>query len=378
MTTTPTHHDADVAAFVVAVRERLADLPVEEADDLTEGLEADLTDLVAERGGGALGDPDTYTRELRTAAGLEPVMRRPRGRRNVGAAIDDLLDRIHEGWDREAARTPGRPMAFLETVRPAWWIARAWAAVAGATLAFGLYPGAFLIPFEVVGWLILAIASVVSVQIGRKKWWPGNAAARGPGRGWHRLFLLALNCFAVFVIAGATMYLGSVDTRSYSEGFNEGVQSADVSNSDKAGIYVDGKWVSQIYPYDAQGHPLVGVQLFNQTGEPINVVTRTECVYGPDEQPLERTRQYFPWTDGVTQRRNVFPVPSKVGGGDTQDPDPLAFTSGPKPSVGQFPLVNVPKVSLPGITPSATAPGRSSYDPGQRPSTPITPVEQGC
>ena len=120
------------------------------------------------------------------------------------------------------------------------------------------------------------------------------------------------------------------------------------------------------------------MQLFNQIGEPINVVSRTECVYGPDEQPLDRGRQYFPWTDGVTQRRNVFPVPSKVGGSDTPDPDALAFTSDPKPSVGQFPLVDVPKVSLPGITPSATPPGKASYEPGQRPNTPINAIDDGC
>lgn len=76
MNTTDLRVRPDVAAFVARVRELLADLPEEERLELTEGLEADLSDQVAEQGGGVLGDPEAYARELRTAAGLEPVARR--------------------------------------------------------------------------------------------------------------------------------------------------------------------------------------------------------------------------------------------------------------------------------------------------------------
>ena len=40
--TTSTHTSDDVAAFAAAVRDALADLPREEVDDLTDGLEGDL------------------------------------------------------------------------------------------------------------------------------------------------------------------------------------------------------------------------------------------------------------------------------------------------------------------------------------------------
>ena len=63
---------AEVRAFVARVREHLGDLDAEEQQELTIGLEADLTDLVAERGPEALGDPVVYARELRTAAGHPP------------------------------------------------------------------------------------------------------------------------------------------------------------------------------------------------------------------------------------------------------------------------------------------------------------------
>ena len=53
----------EVQEFLDAVRTQLADLEPDEQRDITEGLEADLTDLVAERGRGALGDPVAYALE---------------------------------------------------------------------------------------------------------------------------------------------------------------------------------------------------------------------------------------------------------------------------------------------------------------------------
>ena len=47
----------EVEEFVAEVRRHLADLPADDRDDLTEGLAADLSDLVSERGSGVLGDP---------------------------------------------------------------------------------------------------------------------------------------------------------------------------------------------------------------------------------------------------------------------------------------------------------------------------------
>jgi hypothetical protein len=47
----------EVSDFVAHVRELLADLDAEEQQELTAGLEADLADLVAERGTSALGAP---------------------------------------------------------------------------------------------------------------------------------------------------------------------------------------------------------------------------------------------------------------------------------------------------------------------------------
>ena len=62
-----------VAAYVSEVRAELADLPAEDVDDLTGGMEADLSELATESGGdliGRLGTPGLYAAELRAAAGL--------------------------------------------------------------------------------------------------------------------------------------------------------------------------------------------------------------------------------------------------------------------------------------------------------------------
>ena len=133
----------------------------------------------------------------------------------------------------------------------------------------------------------------------------------------------------------------------------------------KAGLYLDGTWVSNIYPYDATGRPLVGVQLFNQVGKPINVITQAEmpeeqcdqltgdCGY-PADTPLDASgnpllRVYYPWTNGAAQLLNVFPIPSRLQQSD--EPSATAFTEKVKPTIGAFPLASVPSVSLPGIRP---------------------------
>ena len=60
----------EIVEFAQGVRAALADLPAEEVDDLTEGLEADLAEAYAEDLQRELPDPAAYATELRAAAGL--------------------------------------------------------------------------------------------------------------------------------------------------------------------------------------------------------------------------------------------------------------------------------------------------------------------
>lgn len=54
----------EVDAFGDAVRARFSDLDADEREDLLDGLEADMADLVDERGSEALGDPRGVRRRV--------------------------------------------------------------------------------------------------------------------------------------------------------------------------------------------------------------------------------------------------------------------------------------------------------------------------
>ena len=374
----------DVAEFVAAVRARLTDLPAEAQQDLTEGLEADLADKVAEQGSAVLGDPDTYASELRVAAGFSGEPAPVRERRSLGEWATADLDGLHRRWDALVSDLPGDPWDFLQAMRPAWWVARAWLALqladlvlGGGSINYGLSPLPSLGSFS---WPLLIAAVVVSVQIGRGKLWPGRPRS-GPG---GRLLLVLLNGLAIaitpvvltslFTPAKADSSYGvSADGDDYMMGYRDGE-----SMYQREGIYASGKWISQIYPYDAAGKPLVGVQLFDQEGQPLNLITQTECVYDEGGQLLDQGRVYYPWTKGSTQLQNVVPVPSVIPAAGLPDPDPLAFQRKQRPSVGQFPLVSVPPVSLPGLKVSKGVTPPGAVQPGARPQTPINGIDEGC
>jgi hypothetical protein len=358
----------EVQDFLAAVREQLADLDPDEQRDILDGLEADLTDLVAERGRGALGDPVVYARELRAAAGLEPEMARTRERLATSARVHRLLDRGRRDWGRLVGALPGDASGFLGSLRPVWWVLRGWLAVEVGAQWLGDWSLTIVPGGELPGALAVLAGILLSVQLGRGRLWPAD--------GWRRiamlrLVLVGLNCLAVAMIPVVLDGLGHGRNDYYSRGFDTGYRMAvengaeQASSTEKAGLYVDGKWVSQIYPYDAKGRPLAGVQLFNQIGQPINVVTQAEY---PEEQCSEQTgecalpagtpmdengkplpRVYYPWTNGTTQLLNVFPVPSRVQEGE--QPSATAFTETVPPALAPFPLASVPAVSLPGIRP---------------------------
>jgi hypothetical protein len=358
--------DDEIQEFLAAVRAKLADLDAEEQRDILDGLEADLTDLVAERGRGALGDPVAYARELRTAAGLEPEMGRPVERVAVSARIHALLDAAHRQWDRLVGAMPGDAVGLLLALRPVWWVLRGWIAVQMAATWLGDWSLTIVPGGELPGVAAVLLGALLSIQLGRGRLWPGDAWRRIAAL---RVLVVGLNLFALAMIPVVLAGLGHGKSDRYNRGFDQGYQAAmresRAMNGDKAGVYVDGKWVSNIYPYDAQGRPLIGVQLFNQIGEPINVITQPEYDVCPSDDPQcvdgaqtdlegnQLLRWFYPWTNGATQLFNVFPIPSRVQAGE--GPSKAPFTEPNPPTVGPFPLASVPEVSLPGITPSRQA-----------------------
>ncbi|MGO4258882.1 hypothetical protein [Marmoricola sp. RAF53] len=353
----------EVQAFVAAVRGHLADLDADEQREILDGLEADLGELVAEQGPGALGDPAAYAAELRSAAGLVADAAPAGRKRSVRAATTAFLDACHARYDALVGRLPGDAGPVLAWLRPLWWVVRAWVAVELVPVLLGNGGTRFqVVPnLRGLGWLLLLAAVAGSVGVGVGRVWPGGK------RGLlARLLLLALNLVAV---AGAVAVLdGANNDGRYWAGYDRGYQQAQAETpgvtetGEKAGIYSNGKWVSNVFPYDAQGHPLAGVQLFDQTGKPLNVITQPE--YGSPEladdgsvvagsaqvDPVtgeELPRIFYPWTNGAAQLYNVFPLPSRVQHGEALSP--TAFSEADKPAVGPFPLASVPAASLPGI-----------------------------
>ena len=197
MTDQPTESTipTQVREFVAQVREHLADLDAEEQQELTDGLEADLTDLVAERGPTALGEPVGYARELRTAAGHDPVMGRRAGGRGLRRATMEAIDATHHSWNRILDSMSGDLRGFLTALQPTWWVLRA----ATAWLVVQDVRG----PFIVIDWTwlaVLAVFVVVSVQLGRRAWGIDRLLAASVVA---RLLLVALNVFAVTMVPGA-------------------------------------------------------------------------------------------------------------------------------------------------------------------------------
>lgn len=351
-TTTP-----EVHAFVTRVRELLHDLTVEERRELTDGLEADLLDQVSDAGPDTLLDPDDYARELRLAAGFaataSPVPGSTRGP-GVRARLTALLDAAGDRWERAVSGLPGRPWEFLVSLRPAWWVVRAWVAVELVDLVWdrgGLWPGLSLVP-SLAGWglPLLVVAILLSVLLGRGVLWPS------PRHGvLARVVLLALNVLAVLVLPAVLSSLVSADdvraqdsSGSYQEGYRNGIEQMT-----KAGMYVDGRWITNIFPYDAQGRPLVGVQLFDQTGKPVTIGVQANYRRQSDGNEAGPFVPYA-WSDGRTTLANVFPLAERLQ--ETEDVQPDAFGSADPPRIGPFPLEHAGRVSLPGVRPGRFEP----------------------
>lgn len=239
-TITPT-----VASFADAVRDALADLPAEEVDDLTEGLEADLAEAFADATG-ELPDPVAYAEELRTAAGLP--QRAPQ-RPGIGAAKDVLVVAARKAW------TTIGPIAV--EMRPVWWVARAVVAYFTAVWLSG--DQRELVPHTVLQWFVLGAAVVVSVAWGLGHWRPS----------WFRVPVIVGNVAAAVLLVPVLMHQGDQTTTWANAEAALVPAQVDSTQMDTAGIYSDGTPVTNIFAFDAKGRPLRNVQLFDEMGRPL-------------------------------------------------------------------------------------------------------------
>jgi hypothetical protein len=309
----------EIVRFAAGVRAALADLPAEEVDDLTEGLEADLAESLAEDLRRTLPDPVTYAAELRAAAGLP-------GRTAKRGALSSLVD-AWSGAQKDVANAiahhPGLASVagFVADLRPAWWIVRAWLATWLLAAFFGMEDGYW---FDGVWWVVLLGLVIVSVQWGRGRW--GFQGLRG--------LVLAGNVAAALallpVLSAAQSWGGETD---YAEPY------------EAPGLTFNGQQLTNIFAYDAAGNPLADVQLFDQDGHPL--------------EPFGTEPGDVPCGDGdcstvfvpsllATGRSvyNVFPLKAAASTWDEVQqrdvPAPGATATAPTAPLAQVPAVQVP------------------------------------
>ncbi|MBC9225966.1 hypothetical protein GL325_06520 [Aeromicrobium sp. 636] len=322
---------AQITAFAAEVRAALADLPADEVDELTEGLEADLAEAYAEDLARELPDPVSYAAELRGAAGLPT----PEPRRGRIASIGAQVAGIGADLRRSLRANPATAAAldFLATLRPAWWIARAWAAFQCFGAFFGFEGD--LLPADLVQWALLLVLIAGSVFLGQRTW-----------PTWARFLIGAGNVIAVVTLIFALPQvpthadLGNAWDRADSAYDYEGGVYDD--DGDGTGVYLNGNEVTNIFAYDARGRALTGVQLFDQDGKPLttSVPGGNGCL-AKDAETGECTTPGA-WVPTVletgAQAWNVFPMTMAESSYD----DPTKPIEGAVPQDRPAPFLKVP------------------------------------
>ncbi|HTJ33461.1 MAG TPA: hypothetical protein VL738_09545 [Dactylosporangium sp.] len=260
--TAPSDSSLEIDFYLERVGAALADLPADVRDDLMEDLPAHFAEVLEEQGGSLverLGPPADYAAELRAAAGLqsEPVRRVPglprleariaRARRWLG--VLDARAGVAIGYERFSD--------FARLLRPAWWIVRAVGLVA-VVFALDIIPrDRFDDP---IGWVLVAAAVVVSVRIGatgrpRIPRWAGYGAT-------------------------AVAVIGVLTVAANADRFNSYTYTNDTGINNPYG------YITDVYPVDRNGHPLDGVALYDQNGNPITIGDPWRCAT-VDQQPPE-------------------------------------------------------------------------------------------
>lgn len=258
-----------IAAYATRVRAHLADLEPDVVEDLTDGLEADLAEALADAapnlsgtdvpGGAAategdelttrFGTPEAYAGELRTAAGLPaagPGRRRWRTRVSLRDALLEVLSPLPENLRRWAATPWGVQVAgFFRSLAPVWWVLRAWVLVS----IFGD------VREHLGSALILAVAVVISVQVGRGAWRPGR---RG------RAVVAFANVVAAIVMIPVlvTDYSPAREAVYYSS-------PAPMVEETEAAIWVGGERATNLFIYGPDGELIDGAQVVDQSGRPV-------------------------------------------------------------------------------------------------------------
>lgn len=231
---------SDVRAYVARVRVALSDLPDDDADELTQGMEADLVELTAESQSlrSRLGTPETYADDLRAAAGLPP---------RAPAAEGGALGRRLARWSDRQNTLMAQP--WVRDLRPVGWAVRGVVVFWVVALVFGIDSS------NLLGW---ALGVALSFWVGRvtRNWKDG---ARGS--------LVAPNL--VIALVGLILLPSHYDAS---------IREPEYSGSPAAveGLAVNGEPVTGIVVYDSSGRRIEHPRAFDQNGSPLLPATDDE------------------------------------------------------------------------------------------------------
>ncbi len=248
----------NIAAFAKAIRAELSDLPKREIQELTEGLEADLTERFAEEGAEfPLESAHEYAADLREAAGVTP-----RAAKSKAFSAKALTENV-ETWLRKTA-LGNAILEFGISIRPVWWVLRAivaWAIFAGVFYSFG------------DGLILLPIVIFLSVQWGRKKWFTNK---------FFTSILLPLNLAAILgIIPVQEMVIRTLNNYANAEEMMRNWPGSD-------GLRLDGEPVTELKAFDSKNNEISGLSFKDQSGKLIEL-PETQVAYFPMPDIMDMT-----------------------------------------------------------------------------------------
>ncbi len=345
-TTMPTTVDDRIAAFADAVRLHLSDLPTDDADDILDSLRADLHEQAADAGAAfELPDAGAYAAELRAAAGL-PVHPDAPARPNAPR-------RVMHAFASGAAALRANPVIawlvdFVATMRPAWWIARGYAAYVCLHVLVAPFHQRQAVPSNATDWMALVAVVLVSIQWGRGRWLPRRIVAV-VSLVWT---LVALLLVPLVVTRAATELIGI--------GHDRARDAAPVDSVVRPGLTQDGERIRNIFAYDAQGRPLTDVRLYDQSGDPLLTTG-----WSGSSQRWDVDEYFFggggpapvPFLTDTQQRLwNVYPLRELAPGDSSADWSEATTPEAPRATVPRLQPAVAPNTPSPTPTPSGSGP----------------------
>lgn len=253
--------DLRVETYLKEVAAQIDDLPRSDREDLLLEIREHLDHIALETSSpleARLGSPAAYAAELRTSAGLPPRAT------STPARLWQQVAPTLRGWRERPAVASA--LSFLTSLRPVWWVARAWVAVcAVAVVMWGGWDAwsdrLSVVPRLGSGWMGLAwlLATVlVSVQLGRVAW--GQRMRRA---------VVALNVLLVLAAVPVLQSLKLTTARDVQAQSSVAVQYYE--SPPRTGVFAAGNQVRNLYAFDAQGRLLTDIRLYTDAGFPLDL-----------------------------------------------------------------------------------------------------------